>query len=68
MAAVTAFYQLPPPALPAIYRVEDGRPGYVQHNRNGTDDLGSMQINSSWLPAIARSTGIPRPSFLLKNQ
>ncbi len=59
MAAVAAFYQLPAQALPAIYRVEDGRAGYVQHNRNGTDDLGSMQINSTWLPVISRVTGLP---------
>jgi hypothetical protein len=58
MAAVAAFYQLPPQALPAIYRVENGRAGYVQRNRNGTEDIGSMQINSLWLPILAHSTGL----------
>jgi hypothetical protein len=59
MAAVAVFYQLPPWALPAIHRVEGGRPGVVRHNSNGTDDLGTMQVNTLWLPALARGTGMP---------
>ena len=46
MAAVAAFYQLPTRALPAIH---------------GTDDLGAMQINTLWLPALAKATGLPQP-------
>ncbi len=60
MAAVAAFYNLPPKALPAIHRVEGGHAGSIGHNRNGTDDLGIMQVNTAWLPELARRTGLPR--------
>lgn len=60
MAVVAAFYRLPPEALPAIQRVEAGHVGSVDHNRNGTDDLGVMQVNSAWLPELARRTGVSK--------
>jgi hypothetical protein len=63
MSAVAAFYHLPPQALPAIHVVENGRSGSVQHNKNGTDDLGAMQINTIWLPDLARGTGLSRRSL-----
>jgi hypothetical protein len=58
MTAVAAFYHLPPQALPAIHVVENGRAGSVRHNKNGTDDLGAMQINTLWLPELSRGTGL----------
>ena len=58
MTAVATFYHLPPQALPAIHVVENGRAGMVRHNHNGTDDLGAMQINTLWLPALAHGTGM----------
>jgi hypothetical protein len=58
MTAVAAFYHLPPQALPAIHVVENGRAGSVRHNKNGTDDLGVMQINTLWLPELSRGTGL----------
>jgi hypothetical protein len=61
MAAVAAFYHLPPQALPAIHTVEGGRTGSVEHNRNGTDDLGAMQINTVWLAPLSHATGVARP-------
>ena len=60
MSAVAAFYQLPPAALPAIHAAENGRAGIVRHNRNGSDDLGAMQINTLWLPLLSEGTGLPR--------
>jgi Transglycosylase SLT domain len=60
MAVVSAFYRLPPQALPAIHRIEGGYAGTIGHNRNGTDDLGVMQVNSAWLPELARHTGVPQ--------
>jgi hypothetical protein len=60
MAAVAAFYHLPPQALPAIHAVEGGRTGSVEHNRNGTDDLGAMQINTLWLDPLSHATGVTR--------
>ncbi|MGC8475137.1 MAG: lytic transglycosylase domain-containing protein [Acetobacteraceae bacterium] len=60
MMAVAAQYHLPPLALPAIHAVEGGRVGAVVADRNGSFDLGYMQINSLWVPALARVTGWPR--------
>jgi soluble lytic murein transglycosylase-like protein len=45
--------------LPSIQVVEAGRPGTISHNFNGTGDLGVMQVNSNWVPYLARSWGIP---------
>ena len=59
MALVASIYGLPPRALPAIQVVEGGRPGSIQHNKNGTDDLGIMQVNTRWLPALSAYTGLP---------
>jgi hypothetical protein len=59
MAAVSAFYHLPPQALPAIHEVENGRAGIVRHNTNGTDDLGVMQINTLWVPVLSHATRVP---------
>ncbi len=59
MAAVSAFYHLPPQALPAIHAVENGRAGFVRHNANGTDDLGVMQINTLWVPVLSHATRVP---------
>jgi Transglycosylase SLT domain len=54
MLAVSQFYNLPPRVLPSIQVVEAGRPGTISHNRNGTGDLGVMQVNSNWVPSIAQ--------------
>jgi Transglycosylase SLT domain len=54
MLAVSQFYHLPPRVLPSIQVVEAGQPGTISHNFNGTGDLGVMQVNSNWVPSIAR--------------
>jgi hypothetical protein len=56
MVLVAAFYGLPPRTLPAIQAVEDGAPGVVHHDSNGTDDLGVMQVNTIWIAPLARVT------------
>lgn len=56
MALVAELYALPPRVLPSIQRIEGGRPGVISQNRNGTEDYGVMQINSLWLPELARYT------------
>ena len=58
MALVASIYHLPPRALPAIQAVEGGKAGSIQHNRNNTDDLGVMQVNTRWLPALSTYTGL----------
>lgn len=50
-------HRLPPSLIRAILRVEGGQPGRVSGNRNGSFDIGPMQINSLWLPEIRRRGG-----------
>lgn len=46
-------YGLSSELLHAIARTESGLdPQAVGHNRNGTRDIGLMQINSAWLPRL----------------
>jgi len=59
MALVAQAYALPPRVLPSIQAVEGGRPGIVHPNTDGTQDLGIMQVNTLWLPTLARTTELP---------
>jgi soluble lytic murein transglycosylase-like protein len=54
VAAVTA---LPPRVLPVIQKIEGGAVGIVHRNENGTQDLGVMQVNTIWVPALAARSG-----------
>jgi len=56
MALVAQIYSLPPRVLPSIQAVEGGGPGVVHRNTDGSSDLGVMQINTLWLPTLARYT------------
>ena len=48
-------YQVPPAVMIGIMHVEGGRVGHaVGPNRNGTYDLGPMQVNTRWIPELAR--------------
>jgi hypothetical protein len=58
MAATAAFYALPPRVLPSIQAVEGGKAGMVRANRDGSADLGLMQVNTRWVAALARYTGL----------
>ena len=58
MALVAQIYSLPPRVLPSIQAVEGGGPGVVHRNSDGSSDLGIMQINTLWLPILARYTGL----------
>jgi soluble lytic murein transglycosylase-like protein len=51
--------QVPADALLAIMEVEGGRAGLEVRNANGTHDLGLMQINTCWLPELARAWSMP---------
>ncbi len=59
MALVAQAYALPPHVLPAIQAVEGGGNGVVHHNTDGSDDLGPMQVNTLWLPILARVAELP---------
>ncbi|OBS08962.1 lytic transglycosylase domain-containing protein [Acidihalobacter prosperus] len=48
-----------PWALLGIMQTEGGRPGQAVKDGNGTYDLGPMQVNTLWMPKLAR-IGITR--------
>ena len=52
-------YSVPPVVLAGIYKVESGQVGQeVGPNKNGSYDLGPMQINTIWLPELAKYWGV----------
>ncbi|KXS30447.1 MAG: Lytic transglycosylase catalytic [Candidatus Gallionella acididurans] len=54
-AQASARYRVPEALLRAISRVESrDNPAAIHVNKNGTTDIGHMQINSVWLPTLAR--------------
>ncbi len=59
MALIASLYNLPPRVLPSIHVVEGGQVATVHVNTDGSQDLGYMQVNTRWLPALARYTGSP---------
>ena len=42
-------YQISPLLILAILKTEAGRPGLAVRNKNGTYDLGPMQVNTLWV-------------------
>ncbi len=52
MAAQT--YSVPPAVLVGIMHVEGGKIGQQVKNTNNTYDLGPMQINTIWIPELAK--------------
>lgn len=59
MALVASVYHLPPRVLPAIQAVEGGVVGSINHNTDGSDDFGVMQVNTVWLGPLARVSRLP---------
>jgi hypothetical protein len=57
MTLASSLNGLPEKLLPAIHTIEGGKPGSIATNKNGTQDFGVMQINSSWLPTLADGLG-----------
>jgi soluble lytic murein transglycosylase-like protein len=48
-------YQVDERLIRAIIQVESsGNPSALNRNADGSEDIGPMQINSSWLPALDR--------------
>lgn len=60
MALVASIYHLPPRVLPSIHVVEGGANGAVSPDANGSADLGVMQVNTIWLPALSAYTKLPK--------
>ncbi len=58
LTAAASFYHFSPRVLISIHAVEGGAPGIVHHNTDGSQDLGVMQINTRWVPAIARDMSL----------
>jgi hypothetical protein len=59
MALVAQLYHLPPRVLPSIQVVEGGSVGSVSSNRDGSQDLGVMQVNTLWIAPLAQLTRLP---------
>jgi soluble lytic murein transglycosylase-like protein len=57
MIAAAQLGGFPPRVLPSIQAVEGGRPGLVHLNSDGSADLGLMQVNTLWVPEVARALG-----------
>jgi hypothetical protein len=53
MMVAASYFHLPPRVLPSIQAVEGGYPGAVHLNKDGSDDLGVMQINTRWVQPVA---------------
>ena len=51
-------YSVPPAVLVGIYKAEGGQIGQEVSNKNGSHDLGPMQINTIWLPELANKWGV----------
>ncbi len=66
MALVASLYNLPPRVLPSIHVVEGGQLASVHVNADGSEDLGLMQINTRWLPALSRYTNSPEAAVRQK--
>ena len=52
--AAAAAHRLPPGVLVILLNVEGGKLGRVSQNTNDTVDIGPMQVNQIWIPAVAR--------------
>jgi hypothetical protein len=54
ITSAAIIYHVPVKVIISILQVEGGKPGKIEWNKNGTYDMGPMQINSSWLPELNR--------------
>lgn len=69
IAAAASSYNVPQDVVAAILHVEGGRIAQETKNKNGTHDIGPMQINSIWIPTLAKKikTDFKTAKSLLKN-
>jgi hypothetical protein len=59
MLLTASVYHLPPRVLPSILAVEGGKVGLVHLNKDQSEDLGVMQINTLWIDPLGRRAGLP---------
>lgn len=62
--AAAQTYAVPPSVILGILHVEGGRAGQAVSNTNGTFDLGPMQINTLWIPQLAKYWRVPEKTAL----
>lgn len=55
-------YHVPATMIISVIQTEGGRNGQAVKNKNGTHDLGVMQINTIWLPKLEKY-GITRDTL-----
>jgi len=58
MMLASQTHNVPPAVLAGIYQAEGGKVGQQVKNTNGSFDLGPMQINTIWLPELAKKWGV----------
>ncbi len=59
--SAAAVYRMPPAVILILLRVEGGSLGRVSPNLNGTVDIGPMQVNTIWVPRVARHWNASAP-------
>lgn len=62
--AAAQTYAVPPSVILGVLHVEGGAVGMASKNTNGTSDLGPMQINTIWMPQLARYWGVPEATAM----
>lgn len=62
--AAAQTYAVPPSVILGVLHVEGGKTGMESRNTNGTADLGPMQINTIWVPQLARYWRVPEATAL----
>ncbi|CAK7192458.1 hypothetical protein COMNV_00656 [Commensalibacter sp. Nvir] len=56
IAIASSYYHVPKTILFAIQRLEGGATAKISINKDGTEDLGLMQINTKWITPLKRTT------------
>ena len=64
ITAAASRHDLPAGIILAILRTEGGTLGETSQNSNGTVDIGPMQINSRWLPQLAKRLRVSESAAL----
>lgn len=47
-------FNVPATLIVSVLSIERGANGTISRNKNGTYDMGPMQINSKWLPTLKK--------------